>query len=244
MKSIFLAASMRSGSTHIVNSLQRVGYKKASIHIGHPDYVNEDSRIDPIAAASLFPVPGLIYQHHIRAIGTTIPILEQYHDQVAVVVTYRNILDSVVSWKESYERDSEAGKKRHSSYSSLHCPVWTDLDDPYRWIILNVVPWYFSFYLSWKEANLDCLFVGYDDYFSDECKGINRILEYAEAPRSVEDFEMDAICGIYDGKFNIGKSGRGESLRPTYKQLIRAQAYSWGASIGAHLEQELICRKL
>ncbi len=239
MNSVFLAASMKSGSTHVKNTLHRMGLRPASVHAGVAGCVNEDSSVDMSLAAALFPMGGFVFQHHMRAIGSNVAILDMFN--VKPIVMVRNVFDSVVSWKESMDKDVLDGKGNYNSHSSVYGAEWNTMNEheKYQWIVFNVVPWYFSFYLSWKNAQIDTHFVWYETYYQDQVTGLKKILEHSEIDEGGSNGYLDSITSAFDGKFNVGKVGRGALLSREHRNLIRTQAQSWGPREGLLLEEDL-----
>ena len=242
---IFLAASMKSGSTHIKNSFVRLGFKPASVHTTLPGCVNEDSRVDMGAASVLFPLGGMVFHHHIRAIGPNAKILDMF--DVKPIVLVRNVLDSVVSWKESMDFDVENGLGNYNSHSSVYGAQWKWMNEheKYQWILYNVVPWYFSFFLSWKNCFKPIpMFHFYEDHFKNEAEGIHKILKHSDTPEfTLPPSAIEKCIGSQDGKFNKGILGRGDDLPRDFKRQVQEQAYSWGPNEGRILEEQLLCRR-
>ena len=212
--SIFLASATRSGSTHIANTLVRVGLRRASLHYGFEDHVNEDYTFDTTAAQILLPMGGFVFQSHARALGRNAPLLK--HFDTPVVVTGRNIFDSLLSIKERTDVDwgRSAGCPlafRNTTHLPLHLPGWGAMDDKdkFAWLVYNVLPWYLSFYASWQDADVRKLWVWYEEYFRDQPAGLEKILDYAEIPFRRDRVALESVSAPTDGKFSLGVSGRG-----------------------------------
>jgi hypothetical protein len=236
----FLAAAMRSGSTHIKNCFLRIGFRPSSTHITFGDHVNEEHMVDGRSAALLFPLGGFVFQQHVRAIGRNVPLLKEFG--VRPIVLYRNVLDSIVSWKESADRDTARGYKQ-ASHSPTYMPDWPTLSDRDKllWITYNIVPWYYSFYVSWREADIESLFVNYDDFFRCQWKEFGQMTRHLGL--DLKDIDLKGAVGGRDGKFNVGVSGRGDSLPDEVINIADRQASSWGVSWQHRLEEDLLCKR-
>ena len=224
---VFLAAGMRTGSTHIKNCLIRLGLRPASTHITLDDNVNEEHMVDGRAATLLFPMGGFVFQQHVRAIGRNVPLLREYG--IRPIVLYRNIYDCVLSWTEQATRDWTMGKRQHT-YSPLHIPDWGSLGDGdrLRWVAYNVVPWYFSFYVSWQEAEIEKMFISYERFFEDQPAGLRGILRFSGFYPLPDQRSLEAAAAPLGGKFSVGLSGRGAGLPGEVKRIIEKQAEAWG----------------
>ena len=48
----------------------------------------------------------------------------------------------------------------------------------WMWIGYNIIPWYLSFYASWKNTTLPVIWSWYDEFFKDQVAGMRRILDH------------------------------------------------------------------
>lgn len=244
MNSIFLAAATRSGSTHIANSLVRCGLQRASVHSTINGAFNEEHSIDPSAAAAVFAIPGLVFQSHVRGIGRTPELLKM--SKVPTVVTCRNIFDSLLSFKESTDADwARTGEHRafvRSTHIGIELPDWGSMsnNERFTWVGYTMIPWYLSFYVSWKDCGFPVHWVWYDEYFADQVIGLTKILEWAGIPIC-----RQAFCATLptNGKMNVGVSGRGLRMLPAaVVEEVYNQIDTWG-SWRAQIEEDL-CRSV
>lgn len=240
---IFLAAAMRSGSTHVSNTIQRMGWKKASLHLTFPGSYNEEPMIDAHAADFIFPADGQIFHAHMRAIGRNVDLLKLH--EAPVVVMERNLLDSLLSWKESTDIDHAAGRGDQYIYAPIYGARWASLSEQqkWEWIVFNVLPWYVSFHLSWQAADIPIHRIWYKDYFYNQPSGLQDMLKFLKADHIPRRSLLEKMCNFQDGKFNKGVSGRGAEKIPYHViETIQRALYSWGLD-GEKLEEELMCRK-
>ena len=230
---VFIAAATRSGSTHIKNCFALSGWRPVSMHVAFDGHNNEEHMIDPRLATVLFPQGDFVIQQHVRAIGRNAPILAEF--DIRPIVTYRNLSDSVVSLVDSTEKDFALGRGKGYTHVPIHLPDWTrmSLNDKLWWTIYNMVPWWCSFLLSWKESGLDCLFVDCDTFFADQVMGLRKMFDHVGV-RPPDT--LSQISSLRRGKLNVGVSGRGERLSGGMHKVIRHQASLYG------LEEELCDR--
>jgi hypothetical protein len=221
-KNIFIAAATRSGSTHIRNCFIRLGLKAAPLNAAEPGHYNEEHMLDRYAADLLIPLGGFTFYYHTRAIGRNIPILKDHG--VTPIVTYRNVLEFI--------------------FLPMHGPSdWMSLgeDEKWTWIATNVVPWLFSFYISWHESGLHCLYVGYKKHYADEMAGMKRIIRWLRWEKVPTDEQIAKVIANQDGRFNLGETGRGRKvLPPKVIELVYTLAGAWGSYWGPRLTNELI----
>jgi hypothetical protein len=228
---VFIAAATRSGSTHIRNTFMRLGLKPAPLNSCEPGYWNEEHMPERSFTELLAPLGGFVFYYHVRAIGRTIPIL--LDNNITPIVTYRNVLDSMVSWLESHEqgiRDRENGEQ--FIFLPIHGPSdWKRWNkrQKYSWIAFNVVPWLFSFYVSWSEFRGRKLMVNYRDHYADQEASLNKMVDFLgwDARPTIEQLAL--ATSYRDGKFNKGESGRGRKYIPEDIQaFVYTQAGAWG----------------
>ena len=223
---IFIAAAMRSGSTHLKNCFVRMGWRAASLHITLEDNANEEHMVDARSAAVLFPLGGFVFQQHVRAIGRNVPILKEYG--IKPVIMTRNLYDAVVSWKEQTDIDVAMGRPQ-GSHSPTYIPPWFDMSDIERlyWVAYAIAPWYLSFYASWKGADIDKIWLDYDAFYADQPAQLQGLCTQlgVRVPGFQESF---MVTEPRTGKFNKGISGRGAGLPQGVKDVILRQACIWG----------------
>lgn len=242
---IFLTSFMRSGSSHVSNTIQRMGWRKSSIHLTFPGSYNEEPMIDAHAADFMFPASGQIFFAHMRAIGRNVDLLKLH--EVPVVVMERNLLDSLLSWKESCDIDHAAGRGDQFIYAPIYGARWASLSEQqkWEWIVFNVVPWFVSFHLSWNSAEQQIPLhrIWYKDFFANQAKGLQNMLQFLKAEYIPRRSILEKMCDFRDGKFNVGVSGRGEEKIPYHViETVKRSLFAWGDEDGIKLERELCQR--
>jgi hypothetical protein len=204
-----------------------MGWRSASCHLSLEGHYNEEHMVDIRSAAILFPLGGFVVQQHTRAIGRNVPILQEY--DVPVIITYRNIYDSILSWKESTDKDASSGKGGQYTFAPIYIPFWKNWSDEEKqiWVAYNITPWYLSFWLTWRVADVPKLWIRYDEFYADQAKGFGQILNFLGEPEPPMEV-YEAHSRQKGGKFNVGKSGRGkEMLCEEAQNIINNQIRSW-----------------
>jgi hypothetical protein len=204
------------------------------------DFGNDSHQINHTAAQILFPMPAQVFHQHTLGTNGTQTLLELY--KMKPVIMTRNILDSMVSLRELIS----TGARQHLGI--YYPPYWRELTqlEQFEWLAYNISNWYFVFYITWHTApNLDVLHIRYDDYYSDQVKGIKDILNHTEINRHgvVTD---ETIAKFTDpapgGRLKVGTSGRGEMIPESVVQIVINHARSWGKKWSDELIRELLER--
>lgn len=240
---IFLTAFFRSGSTHIKETLLRLlpGYRPATTTISAGP-IGDDGycRVDPIAGQILLPMPCQVFHQHTPGTSGNVAMLK--HHQLRPVVQMRNMLDSIVSVRELLATGNPQN-------IGIYYPGWFKgmPDIQQLWWCVKVLPtWYFTFYLSWKYADIDKHIVWYDEYYKDQPAGLRRIFDHVRlsALGSVSDEALRMASEVVDkglSRFQFGRPGRGrEILSPAMIEDIKGQAMAWPE--GNELIEQLIVR--
>jgi hypothetical protein len=221
--------------------MARLGLRRASVHGIYWNAFNEEHIIDPEKASALFPLGGFVFQSHVRGIGRTVEILKAY--KVPTIVTCRNLLDSLVSFKESTDFDWQHTRTQkefvQSTHLGLQLPEWgtmTELDR-FRWVTHNMTPWFISFYVSWQEVDIPVHWVWYNEFFRDQIAGLTGIIKFIGA-EPVSMAKLEEVSSHWDGKYNCGIAGRGKLLPPDCVEDVYNQIDAWG-SYRAQIERDL-----
>ena len=90
-----------------------------------------------------------------------------------------------------------------------------------RFLIKYALPWYFSFYASWKQAEATDIFVTYESLIKEKYNTVLKILKKLEIEPSKERV-VEAINNTekLDTRKNVGIAGRGRELANTYKKEV------------------------
>jgi len=158
---------------------------------------------------------GFVAQKHVRYSVPTAKIIEQF--QIRTVVLVRNIFDVVPSVRDHIRRESNY---MPMGYITEEMREWPDaaLDD---FISQLIIPWYFNFFLSWRECS-DALIISYEDINRDKHDVVRRVLEFAGL-ESTDEVVADAVAATEEGgktRKNRAVLGRGAELNPEVRQRI------------------------
>ena len=158
---------------------------------------------------------------HVRASPFLADAIAKY-DLKPIVLT-RNIFDCIASLKDRIYRY----KHKTSASSSLVFVHTTEYHSRMseiqleRYLVTYAVPWYISFYVSWKNSGICHNFVTYENLTSDTEKTLINILEKEginpEPKRVKESIEETKKTNT---RLNVGKKGRGETLAVAYRSQI------------------------
>lgn len=238
---IFLTAFFRSGSSHIKETLLRIlpHYHQATTALSAGKIGNDNMcAISPFAAQVLFPHPETVFHQHTPGTSGNVSLLSQYG--MRPIVQMRNILDSMLSVVELLRTgDQHIGIYYPSDFRDL-----TD-SEQFRWAAANLPQWYFIFYRSWMEADIEKHIIWYDEYYKDQVTGMKKILDFTGHSQigSIDDDDLSAWCHFVgpNSRLKFGQPGRGkEVFTGDLKDSIIKNAYSWGN--GKSLVEELIER--
>lgn len=133
----------KSGSTYLTAILGRMpGMKIVSLVPGY------DRREQELDIGMLRATDGIDYvaHHHVRFSRPTMTLLD--HFCIKPVVQVRNIFDIVVSIKDHLRNESIEGSM---GYVVPEMVRWDD-QQLERFIVQMMIPWYFNFYMSWRDC--------------------------------------------------------------------------------------------
>lgn len=231
---IFLAASYRTGSTHISYGLcYLTGFRRATTVNSHGEG-EEEQIINENSALILFPYGRQVFQQHTKGSGRHSVILSRF--KVKTVVLLRNVYDQLVSLEEWMSR------KNTAVIPGLVKPAnWYEMDTQqhYVWLVYNAVPWLLSFYVSWERADTDRMFFSYEKFFSDQQAGFRKILDWYGLKH--DEAVLDIVTESKQWSFNKGESGRSEGLFPVeLRPSVEAQAKAWGDEMYRKIKQDIL----
>lgn len=239
---IFLTSFFRSGSTHVKETLLRLlpGYTSSTTVFTAGELGNDNTDVNTFACQILFPLGYQIFHQHSRGTGGNVSLLKRYN--IKPVVQMRNMLDSMVSAKELLA----TGNPQHLGiYYPEHFENLSE--EQQLWWCVKVLPhWYFTFYISWKYADIDKHFIWYDTYYKDQVKGVRGILDHVGLSKlgSVSDEAIDMASQVIDkglSRFKFGRPGRGREILSTKMvDHIKDAAMAWPD--GRELIEQLIER--
>jgi hypothetical protein len=132
------------------------------------------------------------------------------------VVLVRNIFDVVISVRDHIRNESYISPTAWLDREHL------DMDDEKleSFITDMVVPWYISFYVSWKHCD-SARFIRYEELFLDPREIFINL--FKNIGINVKSHDIDnalALVAMKNTRRNIGISGRGEGLSDKNKAKI------------------------
>jgi GNAT superfamily N-acetyltransferase len=198
---IYIAAALRSGSTHIALSLCKLlGMRLGRVNGLHGEGV-EEHVVNPFSAAILMPYGRFVFQQHTKGTPANKMYIKNFNNHLIVLT--RNLPDSLVSlreWVTSEENPAIPGLVFPGNFKA-----W-DEDSQYDWLIDNAVPWYIQFTYSWLDST--AYWIDYDEYYKDQTAGMQGILRHFGIPNSSSIREAVADKSL----IRVGKPGRGRGL--------------------------------
>ena len=218
---LVIACFTRSGSTYMRRALSGItGFKGRMLCDAIRGNEQEISvhRLRAIRQRS-------VVQQHFKATTYNVGLLKTYG--LRPVVNYRNIFDCIVSLHDYYGNDSFEGQT-----GFVHPEYWAwDFDTRIDYLIKIHVPWYFNFYMSWRDAKqqMDTLTMTYERFFADRVGCLQEMLEFwgLSAPISKIEATLE-ILTPEDTVLNKGRSGRGdELLKDRHKEAVYDLAKIW-----------------
>jgi hypothetical protein len=215
-KQHFLIACMpKSGSTYfstILEGLPNVHRRDLSGGYGRREQELEPLRLIFNHSANY------VSQLHIRCSDQNENLIEYFG--IKPVVLVRNIFDIVVSLRDHFRNESVEGSM---GYAYQYMADWDNEDLEY-YLANMFIPWYFNFFLTWKNSKLG-YFETYENLISDPNSVVFRLLEkYDFEYSSAEVAGAIALAGVVETRRNVGRTGRGEALSETVKGHILKMA--------------------
>jgi hypothetical protein len=213
---VLLACFPKSGSTWLSEILSRLpGFIKADLVPGY------DRREQELCFERLlvYHAQNYVAQHHCRYSQATERCLRAF--SIKPVILIRNIFDCVVSLRDHIDGGA-------SDPARLIGPTAYIPDDYFGWpedvridfIIDMIVPWYFNFYLGWRDCP-DALWVSYEELVRDPPATIRRITDALclDAKDAAIEHALHA-ASLQPTRRNVAVIGRGGSLSEKHRQRI------------------------
>ncbi len=220
-RKILIACMPKSASTFLKSLLTNLpGFEEG--FFSDASYDRKEQDLSPIAIRKFHRrfLPGRICvaQHHVKYSRFTEKRMRKY--DIFPVVLVRNIFDCMASLRDHIRNESPISPMAY--FTEYHAELPNDeLDEA---IARLVVPWYIHFYMSWRNADRDFLWVDYEDVRRNPIEVAGRILERAHVTHiSDSDFEkaLERVRGKKEKiRFNKGMPGRGHDLSPAVKGIV------------------------
>jgi hypothetical protein len=220
---IFLACFPKSGSTYMARLLEaathRVGLK-ASCQMGH----DEQNIYEPALERCVRKLS--VVQQHTQGGDNNVALLDKYRMQPIVLT--RNLPDIVLSLLDHVHLHKHT--RNPMAFAPGDFLDWSR-EEQLRWITWSYMPWYFSFYQSWKTngARVNAKWVEFSDMIARPVEIVREVLEHMKLPCDLAALEL-ASDPHKSGKFtriNKGVEGRGAELPDDLLGHLRDLADVW-----------------
>lgn len=220
---IFAADMLRSGSTHVQMGLcNMLGWRPVSATRLHGEGQGEQG-INPITLSILVPYGYQVFGGHTPAYADTLMYLRNFG--MRPLVTIRNLYDTVVSIKDRIDQ-TWPNRMMPGLFIPTEWIRWSD-EEQYTWLAYVAASWQLKFYVSWIHADIEKLFVKYEEFYADQRVGFKRIYDFYQMPHPGEE-ALAAAVSTRSNNFNKGVSGRGSSLPRSVRKIIDSQVAAWG----------------
>ncbi|MFC3078536.1 hypothetical protein ACFODL_10600 [Phenylobacterium terrae] len=229
----------KSGSTHLMTSIQRIPGLKLPVAYLHKPYMNPDfvgamsveHEIDELSLLFL-ELRGGDWISHMHTKWT--PYTEQVfkaHD-IRPIVVFRNIFDAIVSMDDMLRKDEVSG------FSMIRVPQnYAAIPDEERLAFLcgYVGPWYLDFVVSWSRMRTPHLKLHYEeDVLGFGPATMTRLRDFlgltATDAELAQAFQLtDEVKGR--SRWNQGVAGRGERIPAEARERLRQLSRIYGPEV-------------
>lgn len=212
---LIVACMPKSGSSYLTAILGRLpGMRIISLV---PGYDRREQELDISMLRSADNI-DYVAHHHIRFSRPTMTLLN--HFCIKPIVQVRNIFDIVVSLRDHLRNES---LESSMGYVAPGMERWDD-EQLERFIVQMMLPWYFNFYMSWRDCESKCL-VRYEELIRHPESVVTSICEQTLLKCSAEQIahSIQAASQSFTRK-NKGVAGRGQSIKDETRNLIHEMA--------------------
>jgi Sulfotransferase domain len=208
---ILVACMPKSASTFVSNALAAAaGLQKVELV---PEYGRREQELSEILLAEHDSL-DYVAQQHIKHSNWTEQLCKEHG--VSMIVLVRSLFDVVISLRDHVHRESPVGpafylEKKHISQNDAEME---------RMIVMLAIPWYINFYMGWRSSK-NALIVAYEDIAAAPEKAIAEMLAFSGVGAGKDKVAAGVKAASGDGsRINVGKAGRGRSLRASSVSLI------------------------
>lgn len=211
---LFIACFPKSGSTYLMRLLCEItGFPRAIL----VQYMGPNEQDFLKTALEQWRFRDGVVQQHMKATHYNLALLKQYG--IRPVILVRNIYDVIISLCDHIDN---GGPSMPTGY--VHRGFF-ELTQEEKWMFLirAHLPWYFSFLLSWHEAEgvVSVHWLTYEELFSEQEKVVSQLLQYWDVPVSSERIAKGISSAENQfTRFNQGIAGRGSKLPDAHRQAI------------------------
>jgi Sulfotransferase domain len=218
---LLIACFPKSGSTFLAKLLSfATGFPTRDVveSYGHRDQDISESKLRQLSRR-------VVIQQHVKATDRNAELMNKFG--IRPIVLTRNLFDVVVSLDDHLRREDHRMPTGfvHREYMNL------EFDQRVDYLIRIHLPWYFNFFMSWREAarELPTFPLTYERLFSNVRQSLEEILSFYRI--SVSQGQISAALDkvrCVDTRFNQGCSNRGDKLlNARHKASIRDLAAVW-----------------
>ncbi len=202
----------KSASTFVANALSAAtGFPQVQLV---PEFGRRQPELCEIRLAENANI-DFIAKNHTRHSSFTEQLCDDYG--VSMIVLIRSLFDVVVSMRDHVHRESPVSavfylEPQHINRSD------TDLE---KMITMLAIPWYVSFYMGWRSCKKAHM-VMYEEMIADPARTIGGMLTFAGVSVSKDQVAagISKATGGAGSRINVGKAGRGRSLKPETVKMI------------------------
>ena len=220
---IFLACFPKSGSTYMARLLEAATHRvdlKAAYEMGHNEQnINEEALRRCVRKLS-------VVQQHTQGGDHNVSLLARYRLQPIVLT--RNLPDIAMSLLDHMHLHKHT--RNPMGFAPEHFFEWSDAEQ-LRWITWAYMPWYFSFFQSWKTngSKVGAQWVEFDNLTASPVETITQVLARMNLP-----CDADALARASDhrtsgknSRINKGVAGRGAQLPAELQAHLGRLADVW-----------------
>ncbi len=220
---IFLACAPKSGSTYMARLLEAATHRsglKASYQMGH----DEQNIYEPALRRCVRKLS--VVQQHTQGGDNNIALLAKF--SLRPIVLTRSLPDIVMSLLDHVHLHKHT--RNPMAFAPGDFLEWPE-EDQLHWITWSYMPWYFSFYQSWKTngPRVDAIWTEFSEMIARPVEIVREVLGKLELPCDEASLES-ASDPHKSGKFtriNKGVEGRGTDLAPHLLDHLHRLADTW-----------------
>lgn len=220
---IFIACFPKSGSTYMARLLEAATHRsglKAAYLMGH-----NEQNIDEKALARCVRKLSVV-QQHTQGGDCNVNLLAKFHLQPIILT--RNLPDIAISLLDHLHLHQHT--RNPMAFAPGNFFDWPQ-EEQLRWIIWAYMPWYFSFYQSWKTngSRVNALWVEFNDMISRPVEVVGGLLQKMGLPCDMKALEQssDPHNSGKHTRINKGVAGRGSQLSTELKAHLWDLADVW-----------------
>ncbi|MEC4684614.1 MAG: sulfotransferase domain-containing protein [Nitrospirota bacterium] len=218
---VFIACFPKSGSTYLTTLLSEITGFQSRMAVQFCGHNEQDIFETPLRYLSL---RNSITQQHVKGTNNNVKLLKKYN--IKPVILVRNIFDVVLSLHNHIEREDHRILLGyvHKEYFGM------SKEEKLLYVIRVMLPWYFNFYMSWREASkeMDVLWTSYEELFSNQIDTVSRILSFYDIHVNHNQIQSAILeMKSKNTRLNVGIKGRGANLPERHKEEILNLASVW-----------------